>query len=174
MERQSAIAQPEKEAAPIKLLPGSDLFDRVQELSNSIARRAFEIFESRGRALGRDLEDWLRAESEFLHPVHLDLAESGNAFTVRAEVPGFSAKELEVGVEPHRLTISGKRESSDERTSKKMIQKEQCSNQIYRAIDLPVEVDTSKVTATLKNGVLELSMPKAAKAKKVQIAEKAA
>jgi HSP20 family molecular chaperone IbpA len=39
---------------------------------------------------------------------------------------------------------------------------------------LPAEVDTSKVTATLKNGVLELSMPKAAKAKKVQIAENAA
>jgi HSP20 family molecular chaperone IbpA len=60
------------------------------------------------------------------------------------------------------------------RTGKKTIYKEQCSNQIYRAIDLPAEVDTSKVTATLKNGVLELSMPKAAQAEKVQITEKAA
>jgi HSP20 family protein len=175
MEKQSeAIAQSKREAAPIKLLPGSDLFDRIQELSNSIARRAFEIFENRGRALGRDLEDWLRAESEFLHPIHLDMAESGDAFAVRAEVPGFSAKELEVGVEPHRLTISGKRETSKEHTSKKTIYREQCSDQIYRAINLPGEVDTSKVTATLKNGVLELLMPKAAKAQKVQIEEKAA
>jgi HSP20 family protein len=116
----------------------------------------------------------IRAESEFLHPLHLDLAESANAFTVHAEVPGFSAKVLELGVEPHRLTISGKREISEEHTSKKTIYKEQCSNQIYRAIDLPAEVDTSKVTARLKNGVLELSMPKAAKAEKVQITEKAA
>jgi HSP20 family protein len=174
MEKQSqAIAQSEKEAAPIKLLPGSGLFDRIQELSNSIAHRAFEIFENRGRALGRDLEDWLRAESEILHPVHLDVAESGDAFTVRAEVPGFSAKELEVGVEPHRLTISGERETSKEHTSKKTIYTERCSNQIYRAINLPGEVDTSKVTARLKNGVLELSMPKAAKAQKVEIKEKA-
>jgi HSP20 family protein len=174
MEKQSAIAQQEKEAVPVKSLPGSDLFERVRELSNSIAHRAFELFNGRGRTDGRDLEDWFRAESELLHPVHLDLAESGDAFTVRAEVPGFSAKELEVGVEPHRLTISGKLESSEEHSSKKTIYKEQCSNQIYRAIDLPAEVDTSKVTAVLKNGVLELSMPKAAKAKKVQIAEKAA
>jgi HSP20 family protein len=174
MEKQPAIAQPEKEAAPVQLLPGSDLFDRVRELSNAIARRAFEIFENRGRALGRDLEDWLRAESEFLHPIHLDVAESVDTFTVCAEVPGFSAKELELGVEPHRLTISGKRESSEEHTSKGTIYKEQCSNQIYRAIDLPGEVDTSKVTATLKNGVLEVSMPKAAKAQKVQIEEKTA
>jgi HSP20 family molecular chaperone IbpA len=39
---------------------------------------------------------------------------------------------------------------------------------------LPVEVDSSKVTATLKDGVLELSMPKAAKAQKVPIEEKPA
>ncbi len=170
--KQPTVIRPsEKEGTPPKLLPASDLFDRIQDLSNSIARRAFEIFENRGRALGRDLEDWLRAESEFLHPVHLDIAESPDAVTVRAEVPGFSAKELEVGVEPHRLTISGKRETSKEHTSKKTIYKEQCSNQIYRATDLPAEVDTSKVTATLKNGMLELSMPKAAKAQKVRVHE---
>jgi len=168
----TVIRPSEKEGAPPKLLPGSDLFNRIQDLSNSIARRAFEIFEDRGRALGRDLEDWLHAEAEFLHPVHLDIAESADAVTVRAEVPGFSAKELEVGVEPHRLTISGKRETSEEHSSKKTIYSEQCSKQIYRAIDLPAEVDTSKVTATLKNGVLELSMPKATKAQKVRIHEK--
>ena len=175
MKKQSvAVMQRAKEAAPMKLLPGSDLLDRIQDLSNSIARRAFEIFEDRGRAFGHDLEDWLRAESEFLHPMHLDIAESDDAVTVRAEVPGFSAKELEVGVEPHRLTISGKREASEDRTSKKTIYSEQCSNQIFRAIDLPAEVDSSKVTATLKDGVLELSMPKAAKAQKVRVEEKPA
>jgi HSP20 family protein len=158
----------------MKLLPGSDLFDRIQELSNSIARRAFEIFEGRGCALGHDLEDWLRAESEFLHPVHVDIAESDEALTVRAEVPGFSAKELEVGVQPHRLTISGKRETSEKHTSKKTIYTEQCSNQIFRAIDLPAEVDSSKVTATLKDGVLELSLPKAAKGQKIRVEEKPA
>ena len=158
----------------MKLLPGSDLFDRIQEMSNSIARRAFEIFEGRGRALGRDLEDWLQAESEFLHPVHLDIAESDEALTVRAEVPGFSAKELEVGVEPHRLTISGKREANEERKSKKTIYSEHCQNQIFRAIELPAEVDSSKVTATLKDGVLELSMPKVTKTQKVRVEEKPA
>jgi len=173
-EQSVAITQPAKEAGPMKLLPGSDLVDRIQELSNSIARRAFEIFECRGRALGHDLEDWLRAESEFLHPVHLDITESDEALTVRAEVPGFSAKELEVSVEPHRLTISGKREANEERKSKKTIYTEHCVNQIFRSIDLPAEVDSSKVTATLKDGVLELSMPKTAKAQKVPIEEKPA
>ena len=172
MKKQSvAVMQPAKEAAPMKLLPGSDLFDRIQDVSNSIARRAFEIFEDRGRAFGHDLEDWLRAESEFLHPIHLDIAESDDAVTVRAEVPGFSAKELEVGVEPHRLTISGKREAKEDRTSKKTIYSEHCRNQIFRTIELPVEVDSSKVTATLKDGVLELSMPNATEVHKVRVEE---
>ena len=175
MKKQSvAITQPEKEAAPIKMLPASDLFDRIQDLSNSIARRAFEIFEDRGRAFGHELEDWLRAESEFLHPIHLDITESDDAVTVRAEVPGFSAKELEVGVEPHRLTISGKRGANQDRAGKKTIYTEHCVKQIFRSIDLPAEVDSSKVTANLKDGVLKLSMPKAAEVHKVRVEEKPA
>jgi HSP20 family protein len=167
MQNQSkAIMQPAKEAVSMKLLSGSDLFDRIQEVSNSIARRAFEIFDARGRADGYAPDDWLRAESELLHPVHLCIAESDDALTVRAEVPGFSAKELQVGVDPHHLTISGKRETSEERTNKKTVYREQCSNQIFRAIDLPAEVDTSKVTTRLNDGVLEVSLPKVAKTAK--------
>ena len=159
----------------MKLLPGRDLLDRVQNVSNSIARRAFEIFEDRGRAFGHDLEDWLRAESEFLHPIHLDIAESDDAVTVRAEVPGFSAKELEVGVEPHRLTISGKREINRRSGKQKdHLHGALCRNQIFRAIDLPAEVASSKVTASLKDGVLELSMPKVTKTQKVRVEEKPA
>jgi HSP20 family protein len=174
METQSASAQNEKERVPVKLLPGSDLVDRVRDLSSAIARRAFELFDGRGRSAGHDLEDWFRAESELLHPVHIDLAESDDSVMVRAEVPGFSADELDVAVEPHCLMISGKRKTGKEHTSKKTIYREQCSNQIYRAIDLPAEVDTSKVKATLKDGVLDLSIAKAVKAKKVHIEQKAA
>jgi HSP20 family protein len=167
MQNQSeAIMQPAKQATSINLLSGGDLFDRAQEVFNSIARRAFEIFEGRGRGDGHDLEDWFRAESELLYPVQLHIAESDDTLTVRAEVPGFSAEELEVGVEPHRLTVSGKRETSEERTSKRTIYTAQCSNQIFRAIDLPTEVDTSKVATTLNDGVLEVSMLKVAKAEK--------
>jgi HSP20 family protein len=88
-------------------------------------------------------------------------------------VPGFTAKELEVSVEPRRLTISGKRETKEERKERKLIYQERCWDQILRVIDLPVAVDADKVAATLKDGVLELKMPKAAPAKKVPISVKA-
>ena len=93
---------------------------------------------------------------------------------MRAEVPGFTAKELEVGLEPHRLTISGKREADGDHATKKTMYSEHHVNQIFRTVDLPGEVDPSKVTATLKDGVLEVTMPKTAKRQKVKIEEKSA
>ena len=86
--------------APLKLVSPMDLFDRMQQLTDSIARRAFGFFEGNGRIFGRDLDDWFQAESELIHPVHVDVAESDEGLTVHAEVPGFTAKELEVSVEP--------------------------------------------------------------------------
>jgi HSP20 family molecular chaperone IbpA len=92
----------------IKQSVTADVFERIQQFYDSTARRAFEIFENNGRWLGRDLEDWFRAESELLHPIHLEMAESDDNLMVRAEVPGFSTKELEISIEPRRLTILGK------------------------------------------------------------------
>jgi HSP20 family protein len=135
----------------------------------TIARRGFQIFEGGGGLFGRDLDHWLNAEAELLHPVHVHIAESGDTLAVRAEVPGFSADELEISLEPRRLTISGKKESSEEHKKGKTIYKEQCANEILRVIELPAEVNASKTTATLKNGVLELTMPKAAGAKGTRV-----
>jgi len=134
----------------------------------SRSRGAYESFESKGRTCGRDLEDWLQAESEFLHPVHVDVADSDDGLTIRAEVPAsFRAENLMVGVEARRLTIAGKREAEEERRNEKTIYRESCSDQILRVIDLPAEVVAGKATATLRDGVLELKMPKAAPAKKM-------
>lgn len=166
--------QKAKETAPLKFVTAEEMFDRMQKVCDSIARRAFEIFEGSGRLFGRDLTDWFQAESELLHPLHLDIAESEGALTVRAEVPGFNANELEVSLEPRRLTITGKRESKEERKAGKTVYSERCSNEIFRAIDLPAEVDTAKVRATLSNGVLELELQKAAPARKIRVEAKSA
>ena len=165
--KSAAAVQPAKEGATVRALPASDLFERMQETYNAIARRAFEAFEGRGRADGHDLEDWFRAESELLHPLHLDVAETDQTVTVRAEVPGFNAKDLEVSLEPHRLIIMGNRATKEERKTKRTLCSEHCSSQVFRSIDLPADVDSSKVTVTLKNGVLELVMPKVERANKI-------
>jgi len=146
----------------------------MHNLYDRIACRAFESFDGNGRLAGRDLADWFQAEEEFLHPLHIEVSESPEALTVRAEVPGFKAKELEINVEPRRVTITGKRETKQESKSTKTIYSETCSDQILRVVDLPAAVQTDKVKAALKDGMLELDMPKAAPAKTVKLEPKVA
>jgi HSP20 family molecular chaperone IbpA len=55
--------------------------------TNAIAQRTFGLFQQRGGADGRDLEDWFRAESELLKPVPIEISESNDTYTIRAEVP---------------------------------------------------------------------------------------
>jgi len=159
---------------PAKAMERQDVFERFDQVYNSIARRAYEIFESNGRNFGRELDDWFKAESELLHPVHVRLADSDSALTVEAEVPGFDAKDLQINLEPRRLTISGKKETKEEQKKGKAVYQEQCSNEILRVIDLPAGVDTAKAAATLKNGILELQMPKSAIAKTTRVEVKSA
>ena len=158
---------------PTKAIGQQDVFEQLNQIYSSIARRAFEIFEN-GRSFGHELDDWFKAESELLHPVHVRIAESDDSLTVEAEVPGFEAKDLQGTLEPRRLSISGKKETKEEQKKGKTVYQEQCSNEILRVIDLPAEADASKAAATLKNGILELQMPKSAVAKTTHIEVKSA
>jgi HSP20 family protein len=137
-----------------------------------IARRAFEIFESRGHVHGSDREDWFLAESELLTPVKFHLSESGEQLTARAEVPGFNSQEIKVSLEPHRLTISGKAEPREDHPSGKHTHSLRPQQLMFCVIDLPTEVDLSKAKATFNDGTLEVVMPKAAPAKSVRVETK--
>ncbi len=145
----------------VKLVEPGILLDRINRIHEGIERRAFEIFQNNGGVPGRELDDWFKAEEELLHPVHMNLAESDGALTVAVEVPGFGADQLQVSLEPRRLMISGKKETSKEEGRKqRIVYREQCSDEILRVIDLPEDVDPAKATAILKHGVLELKLPK--------------
>lgn len=150
---------------PAKAIEPQNLFEQFNRIYDSIARRAFEMFEVNGRVFERDLENGFQAESELLHPVKISIAETDGGLTVQAEVPGFTNKDLEIWMEPRRLTISGKRETSEEQ---KTIYEEHGSNEMLRMVDLPAEADTENVTATLKHGMLELQIPKSVKSSKTK------
>jgi HSP20 family protein len=172
MPETAAVKRAEGPMRPIKF---GSIFDQIQDTFNALSHRAYEIFEGNGRVFGRDLENWFQAERELLHPVHVSVEESDESLAVTAEVPGFSEKELEVNVQPRRLTITGKREVAKKEEKKgKTVYAERCSDQVLRIIDLPVDIETDKVTATLKNGVLEFTMPKVVKAHTIRIHPKTA
>ena len=156
----------------LNLVSVHELFEHTQDVFNLIARRAFEIFAGRGCVHGNDREDWFLAESELLTPVKFHISESGEQLTARAEVPGFNRQEIKVSLEPHRLIISGRAETREDHQSRKHTQSRGHERMIFRVVDLPAEVDLSKVKATLNDATLEVVMPKADPAKSVRVEAK--
>ena len=135
----------------------------MQPLQLAIARRAFELFEKRGREHGHDWEDWFKAESEFLCPVSIATSESADRISIRANVLGFTENELHVSIEPRRLAIFGKRESTTSQTEAGSIGRaDQYPDQILRLIDLTTEIDPGRAVIELQAGMLKFELPKAA------------
>src|SRR5512145_1063206 len=73
--------------------------DRMRDVYQSLSRRAYDLFEGRSHQHGHDVEDWLCAESELLCLVPLEIKWSDEQVTVRAEVPGFTAPDIEISAE---------------------------------------------------------------------------
>jgi Protein of unknown function (DUF2934) len=91
---QAPASQLTKGPVSVRKSVTGDLSDQIQQTYDLIARRAFEIFDNNGRWFGHELDDWFRAESELLCPLHAELAESDDNLSIRAEVPGFSERYL--------------------------------------------------------------------------------
>lgn len=173
MNETAAAVQRAKEPEPPQAA-GAKLenpLDRIHAVFEDVARRAFEIFEGNGRIPGTELENWFKAEKELLHPVNIELTEGEAAFEMKAKVPGFTEKDLEINVEPQRVTIAGKRETkTEEQKQGRVVHTETRAEQMLRVVELPAPIETGKVTATLmKNGILTITMPKAGVPRAVRI-----
>ncbi len=96
--------------------------------------------------------------------------ENGDSFEIRAEIPGLGKENLNVKIQGNYLEISGTR-VSDAPEGYKIHKTERGTRSFSRSFTLPADVDASRVEATLKDGVLYLSLPKseAAKPKKITI-----
>lgn len=174
MVEKATATQTALEPIEVKIVEPQTLVERLNKLSKRISRRAYEIFEGNGKMFGHDLEDWFKPESEILQPFDLRIKEKNDSLTVEAKVPDFSAKDLEVSLEPWRLTISGQKETKEEQKKDNATYQERRSEQFLRVIELPSEIDSAKARATLKNGLLEISIPKATKAAPSRVDVKAA
>src|ERR1700674_693107 len=158
----------------LSLNAGDPFFELAQEMNERIGRRALELFEARGFAHGHDREDWLQAESEFLRSVPVDVLETETELTIRADVPGFNEKNLEVRVTPRSVCILGKREAATEQKDGNLIYSERRTAQVFRVVSLSSEIDPEKVNASLADGVLETKLLKVGTGKKVVVLGKAA
>jgi type II secretory pathway predicted ATPase ExeA/HSP20 family molecular chaperone IbpA len=156
------------------LFPDGPTFELAQEINDLIASRAYELFESGGFTHGHAREDCLRAESEILLKVPVDVTETETELTVRADVPGFGEKDLEVRIAPRSLCILGRRQGTSDQKEGKTVYSERRSKQIFRMLDLPSEIDPDGVHATVSDGLLEIKVSKVGLGEKVSVVVRAA
>lgn len=136
----------------VKVVSIEEMDDRAKRIHDLVARRAYEIYEKRGRAEGHAEDDWSQAEAETIFEIPTGLMKCNKGVNVYAGTCGASAGDLEICVEPRRLTVSGRVPiQSTHRTRSGKI-----PVHVFRVIDLPVEVDPSKVAAKVNNGMLEI------------------
>lgn len=127
--------------------------------------------------LHRDVDDLFRSFfgdrdwpslQRFTWPA-LDIAEDESNVTVNAEVPGCKAEDIDIQVKGNTLTISGEKKEEEKKEEKGYYHLERSYGNFRRDIQLPSEVQTDKVDASCKNGVLTLTLPKAEQAKSYKV-----
>ncbi|MCG6983100.1 MAG: Hsp20/alpha crystallin family protein [Deltaproteobacteria bacterium] len=102
----------------------------------------------------------------------LNMSEDDHNLYVRAELPGVASENIDITTKQNNLIIKGERKIAAEGEKVSYHRKERDAGNFRRIISLPTPVDTNKVTAICKNGVLTVTLPKAAEAKPRQISVK--
>lgn len=117
-----------------------------------------------------------RAEGQnFVNP-SFEIAETEKEFHVSAELPGLTEKDVEVNMEDNLLTIKGEKKEEKDEKNKNYHLYERRYGTFHRAFTLPENSDPDKIAATVKNGVLEIVIPKKEpskpKTKKIEVKAK--
>jgi HSP20 family protein len=95
--------------------------------------------------------------------------ETDGEITVRAELPGLEAKDIDLNVSGDILSIRGEKKEKAEEKQKNYYSRESYYGAFQRSIRLPAEVQSDKVGASFKNGVLDIRLPKSEKAQSKKI-----
>ncbi|MFS8116215.1 Hsp20/alpha crystallin family protein [Rhizobium jaguaris] len=96
----------------------------------------------------------------------VDVVEKEKAYEISAELPGIAAKDLEVRLANHTLTIKGEKQETKEEKGKEYYLSERRYGSFQRSFQIPEGVDAAKVEASFSNGVLTVNLPKTAEAQK--------
>ena len=94
----------------------------------------------------------------------VDVKESEKDIRVTAELPGMNDKDIDVSLSKDALTIRGEKKEEKEDKGKDYYRMERSYGSFARTVPLPAEIDTDKVKAEFKKGVLTVTVPKTAKA----------
>ena len=143
--------KPFRELAPFRE------FDRMRK---EMDRLWDSFFEGGHRKRGEEAGEWFPA---------LDVSETKNDIVVKTEVPGLDPKDIDISLSEGVLTIKGEKKQEKEEKEENYHLIERSFGSFSRSIRLPRDVQGDKISASYKNGLLKVTLPKSEEAKKKEI-----
>jgi HSP20 family molecular chaperone IbpA len=137
------------------------LLEHLEAITDSIRKRAFNLFQDRNSENGSDLDDWLKAERDVVWSPASELVDDKKEFRARIALPGFDAKDIQVFAMPDALLIQANATHTHEGKSGSVCFCEFSEKNLFRRLPLPAPVDVDRVTASVDKGILEVTAPKA-------------
>jgi len=133
--------------------------EQTRKVHDAVARRAYQISETSKDEGHHELQDWLQAESDLVHPFCVGRMPIDGSLWLGTDADAFAEGTIEVWVAPRQLTVCG-----NPRTGSRTLspgQRFSSDQRIYEVINLPVEVDPSRVAARVNCSALEILLRKA-------------
>ncbi|MBP6323134.1 Hsp20/alpha crystallin family protein [Aliarcobacter butzleri] len=90
----------------------------------------------------------------------LDVATSDNEYTVKLEIPGVEAKDMQIEIDGDTMIIKGEKRQENEEKNKDFYRIERSYGSFQRVLNLPGDADVDKIESTHKDGVLTINIPK--------------
>jgi len=122
----------------------------------TIRQQLDKVFDQRATTRDNSEATWMPA---------LELADAGDNFVLKAQLPGIDPKDIDVQVTPEAISISGERryENTDEKSG--YVRSEFRYGKFHRMVPLPAHIQNDSVQAEYKDGILMLTLPKVTEAR---------
>ena len=114
-------------------------------------------------------EEWLGDEEKYEGQLSIDVFQTDKHIVIKSAIAGVKPEDIDISLNNDTITIKGLRKLNEEIAEDDFFYRECYWGGFSRSIILPVDVITDKVNATIENGILTISLPKAAKPRSRQI-----
>jgi len=151
MAKELEIWRPFRELSPLR---------DFESMRRDMDRFWDSFFEGGRRKRSEEAGEWLPS---------LDVSETKNDLVVKAELPGIDPKDIDISLNEGILTIKGERKQEKEEKEENYHLIERSYGSFTRSFRLPREVKSEKISASYKDGVLKVTLPKSEEAKKKEI-----
>jgi HSP20 family molecular chaperone IbpA len=149
-----------KRAAKLVVLENNDPISAENEaIQNRIRERAYELCQQRGHT-GREMDDWLTAESEIISVPPAELIEKDGTFQVRFAIVGIDLQDMRVMTSPDQMLVRADYRYRPEPEGRIHLSDFKCST-VFRSVQFPEPIDVNRVDVEYQDGILRVTAVKA-------------